>query len=136
MGGAIHTLLGVAAATLFSDDSLLRECAVGFSGVIFSLKVVLNYSPGVAPITTPMFLGFPLPFTVETRHVCWVELLVIWVLMPSSSFWGHVSGILAGLVYVSGVLEPLFALPDKLQVVSAVRRPERGRVRNGILVRD
>jgi rhomboid domain-containing protein 1 len=147
MGGMIHTALALIAAHVFDDESLLRECAVGFSGVIFSLKVVLNYSPGVAPITTPNILGFPLPFSVETRHVCWVELLVIWALMPSSSIWAHVSGILAGLVYVSGVLEPLFSLPDKVMPMfdgahfgqdgRERPRPEgRGRVRNGVLMRD
>eukprot|EP00887_Chlorella_sp_A99_P008208 scaffold12.g8208.t1 len=71
----------------------MRSCAVGFSGVLFGLKVVLNWDlPGWSEV-----YGVALP----TKHICWAELLLVQVLVPSASFWGHLCGILAGLIYVA-----------------------------------
>lgn len=68
---------------------LMRTCAVGFSGVLFGLKVVLNHnSPGWTEV-----LGMRLP----TKYVCWAELLYLQLLVPNASFMGHLCGILAGL---------------------------------------
>ena len=67
-------------------------CAVGFSAVLFGMKVVLNHSsPGWSSI-----FGIPLP----TRFLCWGELIVSSLLFPQASFLGHLCGILAGFIHI------------------------------------
>jgi len=101
---------------------ILSQCAVGFSGVLFALKVVLNYSPNVHPVSQPVFFGMPLPFTVPTKHMAWVELIVIHLMMPYTSFIGHLCGVLAGLLYASGLFKFLFAVPDTLGIGDLIPR--------------
>jgi rhomboid domain-containing protein 1 len=72
--------------------ALLRSCAVGFSGVLFGLKVVLNHnSAGWSEIYG---------VTIPTKFAAWGELVVAQLLIPNASFFGHLCGILAGLLYV------------------------------------
>lgn len=52
------------------------------------MQVVLNHN---SPATTSVY-GFQVP----TKYAAWLELLVIHVLVPRSSFMGHMCGILAG----------------------------------------
>ncbi|GBF96816.1 hypothetical protein Rsub_09672 [Raphidocelis subcapitata] len=67
-------------------------CAVGFSGVLFAYKVVLNHDDA----TTSTVLGIPLP----TKYMAWAELLLASALNPRASFAGHLAGIAAGLLHV------------------------------------
>ncbi|XP_066993458.2 rhomboid-related protein 4 [Anabrus simplex] len=87
-----YVLLGQACAHLFQDPYYLHTCAIGFSGVIFALKVLTSYE---APASTTMVAGTPVP----TRYAAWVELIVIHLLVPRASFMGHLAGILAGVLY-------------------------------------
>lgn len=89
-------------ATVLADTSYLYTCAAGFSGVIFALKVVTTYHlpPGITNV-----MMFPVP----SRIACWVELILIQLLVPNASFTGHLAGILVGLLYVKGPLKMLMA---------------------------
>lgn len=69
-------------------------CAVGFSAVLFALKVVLNHNSET--FSQVPYLGFSLP----TKYLCWVELVLASLLNPQASFFGHLCGIVAGLLYV------------------------------------
>lgn len=69
------------------------SCAVGFSGVLFALKVVLNYN---SPSYTNIY-----GLLVPSRYAAWVELLFIQMFVPGTSFVGHLCGILAGLIYMN-----------------------------------
>ena len=90
--GLIHTFLAfVLYATNLSPDSYFTT-AVGFSGVIFALKTVLNFN---SPTMSRVF-GIDLP----TKHAAWLELVVCSVFNPNASFLGHLSGILAGLMWL------------------------------------
>lgn len=100
----VATLLGMSQGiTLVLAKSLVHflnyrsayynEYSVGFSGVLFAMKVVLNsqsddytYVHGVL---------------VPTRFAAWAELILIQMFVPRVSFLGHLGGILAGLVYVN-----------------------------------
>lgn len=67
-------------------------CAVGFSAVLFALKVVLNDEGG--PSHSNIF-----GIVVPTKYAVWLELIVSSLISPSSSFIGHLCGILAGYIY-------------------------------------
>ncbi|GBG85503.1 hypothetical protein CBR_g40142 [Chara braunii] len=94
-------------------------CAIGFSSVLFAMKVLLTWR---APSTN---LTQVYGIVVPTRYASWVELLVIQMLVPNASFLGHLAGILAGIVYVN--------LPgDSFGVGSARRRGYRRPSRLGL----
>lgn len=68
------------------------QYAVGFSGVLFAMKVVLNaWSEDFVYLH-----GMVIP----AKYAAWAELILIQVFIPGTSFLGHLSGILAGLVYL------------------------------------
>ncbi|KAI6650923.1 hypothetical protein LOD99_5763 [Oopsacas minuta] len=67
------------------------HCAVGFSGVIFALKVILD---SFTPNATSNVMGI---FYLPIRYASWFELILISILVPNASFVGHLSGILVGV---------------------------------------
>lgn len=99
----VATLLGLSQGiTLLLAKSLLllfdyetayyHEYSVGFSGVLFAMKVVLNsHSDGYTNLHG---------FVVPAKHAAWAELILIQLLVPNVSFLGHLGGILAGIVYL------------------------------------
>ncbi|XP_024383795.1 rhomboid-like protein 14, mitochondrial isoform X1 [Physcomitrium patens] len=102
--GLLAVLLGLSSSLVVASSSLLAfladsptsfysECAVGFSGVLFALKVVLNYN---SPSHTNVY-----GILVPSRYAAWVELLVIQMFVPGTSFLGHLCGILAGVIYMN-----------------------------------
>ncbi|CAI5692773.1 unnamed protein product [Oreochromis niloticus] len=85
---------------LMQDQSYSMACAVGFSGVLFALKVLNNhYYPG----SVTYVMGLP----VSSRYASWVELVLIHITSPGTSFVGHLSGILVGLLYTTGPLKKI-----------------------------
>ncbi|XP_026226761.1 rhomboid-related protein 4-like isoform X2 [Anabas testudineus] len=82
----------------FSSHS--SECAVGFSGVLFALKVVCNhYNPGG--------VTYMLNLRVSNRFASWVELVLIYLIAPGTSLVAHLAGILVGLLYTGGPLKSI-----------------------------
>lgn len=92
-----------------------NACVVGFSGIIFCLKTVLNYYNVQAQgeIDEQIFIPFFGPlFNTPLRHAVWAELLVCQLFSSSQvSFLGHLSGILCGMLFISidliGMLRPV-----------------------------
>lgn len=98
--GAVYLALEAALTELTGDPGYSLQCAVGFSGVLFALKVLNNhYHPG--GVTNLMGLGVP------NRYASWVELVLIHVTAPGTSFVGHLAGIVVGLLYTCGPLQTL-----------------------------
>ncbi|XP_055977772.1 rhomboid-related protein 4 [Sorex fumeus] len=98
--GLVYLVLEFALAELMDEPDFRRNCAVGFSGVLFALKVLNNhYCPG----GFVNVLGFPVP----NRFACWAELVAIHFFTPGTSFAGHLAGILVGLMYVHGPLKKI-----------------------------
>ncbi|XP_074535485.1 rhomboid-related protein 4-like [Halichoeres trimaculatus] len=101
--GLVYLLLQAWLTQLMEDPQdplvfLTHECAVGFSGVLFGLKVVNNhYDPG--GVTYIWHIRVP------NRFASWVELVLIYLVAPGTSLIGHLSGILVGLLYTVGPLE-------------------------------
>lgn len=101
------TALCVAAAELTGSRDWLDERAVGFSGVLFALKTVLNARTSSDDAQTVVY-GVPFP----TRHVVWAELLLTYLFVPGTSFVGHCGGIIAGLVWLAGLEHAVFGLTN------------------------
>lgn len=98
--GVVYLLLEATLTALTDDYYYSMECAVGFSGVLFGLKVLCNhYYPG----DVTYVMGIP----VSTRYASWIELVVIHMTSPGTSFCGHLAGILVGLLYTSGPLQSI-----------------------------
>uniref|UniRef100_A0A915KHY7 Peptidase S54 rhomboid domain-containing protein n=1 Tax=Romanomermis culicivorax TaxID=13658 RepID=A0A915KHY7_ROMCU len=69
--------------------------------VIFALKTLTNH---YYPNEDAWLLG---QFPVPSKYACWIELLVIQVLVPNASFLGHLAGILVGLAFTMSPLKYL-----------------------------
>lgn len=84
----------------FGMPEFYDQCAAGFSGVLFALKVLVHKMDPTdnAPV---WFMAFRL--VVSSNWVYWVELVAIQLIVPHVSFVGHFSGILAGLLFWHGV---------------------------------
>ncbi|XP_035536459.1 rhomboid-related protein 4-like [Morone saxatilis] len=101
--GLVYLGLEALLTELTQDQSYSMACAVGFSGVLFALKVLSNhYHPGGVTYV----MGFP----VSNRYASWAELVLIHIMSPGTSFIGHLAGILVGLLYTAG---PLKAVMNK-----------------------
>ncbi|KAL6970634.1 Rhomboid-like protein 14, mitochondrial [Sarracenia purpurea var. burkii] len=87
------TLLLAKSLVLFFDYErpYYQEYSVGFSGVLFAMKVVLNSQSDYTSVHG---------LIVPARHAAWAELILIQMLVPGVSFLGHLGGILAGILYL------------------------------------
>lgn len=103
----VYLLINFILAEMLDSWSYIQTCAVGYSGVIFALKVVTTHlePPGMANI-----FGIPIP----KRLAVWGELIIISVLFPKASFTGHLAGILVGVAFVSGPLKQIMDIPVTL----------------------
>lgn len=82
MNSFLYVGIEILAYHLFNDFSYLKNCAVGFSGVIFALKVLTTYH---LPNGTVYLLDvIPLP----SKYAFWVELIAISLVTPNASFAG------------------------------------------------
>ncbi|XP_062196882.1 rhomboid-like protein 14, mitochondrial [Phragmites australis] len=103
----ITLLLSKGLLLLGDDTTYYDQYAVGFSGVLFGMKVVLNaWSDDFVYLH-----GMVIP----SKYAAWAELVLIQAFIPGTSFLGHLGGILAGLVYLW--LERSFNGPDPLSLL-------------------
>ncbi|NWY73445.1 RHBL4 protein, partial [Erithacus rubecula] len=73
--GVVYIVLEFLLVIILDDPSYGMNCGVGFSGVLFALKVLNNhYNPGRVSIV------FGLP--ISSRYACWVELVAIHLISP------------------------------------------------------
>ncbi|XP_030072679.1 rhomboid-related protein 4 isoform X2 [Microcaecilia unicolor] len=101
--GVMYIILEMLLAEILVEPMYRQQCAVGFSGVLFALKVLINhYYPG----GSSNVMGFHVP----NRYACWVELIAIHIVSPGSSFVGHLAGILVGLLYTQGPLKKILKM--------------------------
>ncbi|KAM9359416.1 rhomboid-related protein 4-like [Symphorus nematophorus] len=108
LNGPVYILLRLELRKLMKiPDPLMRfrqhmvadisECAAGFSGVLFALKVVNNYY-------NPGDVTYVLNNRVANRVASWAELMLIHLIAPWTSWVAHLAGILVGLLYTVGPL--------------------------------
>ena len=103
LDSCFHVCLALGAATL--GYASMRECAIGFSGIIFGLIVVDTH---LVAVRERSIFGF---FTVPSQWYPLSLLVFIQLLAPNVSFLGHLSGLLVGLTYVRGYLNPVLLRP-------------------------
>lgn len=103
------TLMLSKSLLLFFDyeKAYYSEYAVGFSGVLFAMKVVLNAQSDD--------YTFVHGILVPSRHAAWAELILIQLFVPGVSFLGHLGGILAGLLYLH--LKRSYSGPNPLRSI-------------------
>ncbi|XP_041850174.1 rhomboid-related protein 4-like isoform X1 [Melanotaenia boesemani] len=96
--------------------SYSSECVVGFSGVLFALKVVSNhFNPGGVTLL--------LNIRVSNRFASWVELVLIHLIVPGTSLVGHLAGILVGLLYTVGPLKIILETCAELLTSGGINSP-------------
>ncbi|XP_030402886.1 rhomboid-related protein 4-like isoform X1 [Gopherus evgoodei] len=104
LGGLVHLGLNAGLAAILREPRCREHCAVGFSGVIFSLEAMEGL---LAPVTI-VTLG---SVTITTKWLCLAECCTVTLLYPSSSLTGHLSGMLVGVALAAtplGLATPLF----------------------------
>ncbi|EEF43214.1 rhomboid-like protein 14, mitochondrial isoform X1 [Ricinus communis] len=103
------TLLLAKSLLLFFDYGrpFYSEYAVGFSGVLFAMKVVLNSQSDNYTHVHGL--------VVPARHAAWAELILIQMFVPGVSFLGHLGGILAGILYLK--LKGIYSGSDPLTLI-------------------
>ncbi|KZC05983.1 PREDICTED: rhomboid-related protein 4-like [Dufourea novaeangliae] len=89
---AMYAFLAYALTQLTGDYSYYTQCAIGFSAVLFALKVIVicEEQDRIHDVG-----GFRVP----SKIAVWVELILIHLLVPQSSLIGHLGGILVGCSY-------------------------------------
>ncbi|XP_029658011.1 rhomboid-related protein 4 [Octopus sinensis] len=100
--GVVLIALNILMMILTNDTSYELTCAVGFSAVIFAIKVVLNY---MNPQEQHAYGGFLIPY----KYIHWLEVVMIQLIVPQASFLGHISGIIVGLIYCKTPLKDIFS---------------------------
>ncbi|CAM9823611.1 unnamed protein product [Ascophyllum nodosum] len=108
LSGALYVAAQWAMTWWTHDMKHVRQQAVGFSGVIFTLALMESHR-STQPFRTVIGL-----IRVPTRMYPWVLLVLLSVMIPGISFMGHLSGILVGVMHVYGVTKPLLPSPAYL----------------------
>ncbi|KAE8649379.1 rhomboid-like protein 15 isoform X1 [Cucumis sativus] len=123
----IHLFIAVVMAhnPFHHYDNLMNECAIGFSGILFSLIVIETSLSG---IQSRSVFGL---FNVPAQWYVWILLVVFQLLMTNVSFLGHLCGIITGFAYIYGLLNFLLpgtafysAMESSSLLSSCVRRPK------------
>jgi membrane associated rhomboid family serine protease len=107
LGGLLHSLAGVSGGS--------HECAVGLSGVIFSLVVVDSH---LTPTATRTLFGI---VNVSTRWYPLALLAALQLLLPSASVLGHLAGVLVGYAYCWGYLNWAVLSPTAVNTLERAR---------------
>lgn len=86
----IHTLIGFLGVYVYNNYSIYDSYSMGFSSIIFGLRYIYFNKLN----TRINMLGLD----IDSSYVTWLELLLAKILMPNTSFIGHLSGIFAGML--------------------------------------
>ncbi|KAG8373992.1 hypothetical protein BUALT_Bualt11G0084400 [Buddleja alternifolia] len=106
-------------------EFLMDQCAIGFSGILFSMIVMETNLSGVQ---SRSFFGL---FNVPAKWYVWILLVVFQILMTNVSLLGHLCGILSGYAYTFGLFNNLIpgtsfysSIESSSLLSTCVRRPK------------
>lgn len=101
--GVLHLLVALIAAynPFHRYDYFIKECSIGFSGMIFAMIVMETSLSGAQ---NRSIFGL---FNVPAKWYAWILLILFQILIPNVSLLGHLCGILSGFAYSYGLLNPL-----------------------------
>lgn len=123
----IHVFIALLVAynPILTNGYLMNECAIGFSGVLFSMIVIETSLSGVQSRSV-----FGL-FNVPAKWYAFFLLVVFQLLMQNVSLLGHLSGIVSGFAYTFGLFNFLIpgtsfysSIEASSWLSSCVRRPK------------
>lgn len=104
---------------------LMNECAIGFSGILFSMIVIETSLSGAQSRSV-----FGL-FNVPAKWYAWILLIVFQLLMTNVSLLGHLCGILSGFAYTYGLFNLVIpgasffsGVENASWLTTCVRRPK------------
>lgn len=93
LGGLLHVATAYLWAMIDPSSRFTNDCAIGFSGVLFSMLVIWCQESA----QEQMLFGM---VKVPAKLYPWVLLIGLQLLMPNVSFLGHLTGILSGYLYL------------------------------------
>ncbi|KAJ6826636.1 rhomboid-like protein 15 [Iris pallida] len=103
---------------------LMNECAIGFSGIIFSMIVIETSLSGVQSRSV-----FGL-FNVPAKWYAWILLVLFQLIATNVSLLGHLCGILSGFAYTYGLFNYFLPGPSFYSTIESssllsacIRRP-------------
>ncbi|KAK4777212.1 hypothetical protein SAY86_005900 [Trapa natans] len=106
-------------------EYLMNECAIGFSGILFSLIVIETSLSGTQ---SRSIFGL---FNVPAQWYPWILLVIFQILMSNVSLLGHLCGILSGFAYSYGLFNKLIpgtsfyaAIEASPLLSTCIRRPK------------
>uniref|UniRef100_A0A7N0V3H9 Peptidase S54 rhomboid domain-containing protein n=1 Tax=Kalanchoe fedtschenkoi TaxID=63787 RepID=A0A7N0V3H9_KALFE len=123
----LHLLIAAVVAynPFYGYVYLMNECAIGFSGILFSM-IVIETSLSGAQYRSVFGL-----FNVPAKWYAWILLIVFQLLMSNVSLLGHLCGILSGFAYIYGafnIVIPATSFYSSIEGCSwlsaCVRRPK------------
>ncbi|CAB3372927.1 Hypothetical predicted protein [Cloeon dipterum] len=94
--------LGWALTHFTNDVYYTKVCAVGFSGRLISPQLITREAEIISRLLFLAGVIFALKVLTSEqqdtsmRYAVWSELILIYLMVPGSSFMGHLAGILAG----------------------------------------
>lgn len=124
--GLLHMVIALVVAhnPIHPDTSFMKQCSIGFSGMIFAMIVMETSLSGSQ---SRSIFGL---FNVPAKWYAWILLILFQLLMPNVSLLGHLCGILSGFAYTHGLFNPLLfgsstysAVESFWLMASCVRRP-------------
>lgn len=111
---AMYVFLAYMLMQFTGDYGYYTMCAIGFSSVLFALKVITICEEH----DRPHDIG---GLRVPSKIAVWVELALIHLLVPNSSFVGHLGGILVGCLYcytfVGELVDNLIYMVTRIPVI-------------------
>ncbi|KAK4799460.1 hypothetical protein SAY86_024825 [Trapa natans] len=123
----LHLLIAVLIAhnPFHPYEYLMNECAIGFSGILFSLIVIETSLSGAQ---SRSIFGL---FNVPAQWYPWILLIIFQILMSNVSLLGHLCGILSGFAYSYGLFNKLIpgtsfyaAIEASRFLSTCIRRPK------------
>lgn len=120
--GILYVGISWSLTLITGNLSFIYTSSVGYSGVLFTYALIDSFH---TTETSRSFFGV---FNVPAKLYPFILLIALQVIIPNISFFGHLSGILVGLLSVYGCMDLVLLSPDGylyLDQMSCVSRVTR-----------